>query len=789
MRFIKPLCLLIFLLAAAIVRAQELSPINGISDRPVYCGCSDTLNNTYLVTSNNDTIIIKRYDVNTKKWSNYFKMSNSTISYVRKATCQFLFGDLYLTGVDNKLNSNQVYLQRITPNLTVSNIGVITFSPSLNFYGEIHTFKIRTKMYYYGNMSNFLSVNSPNLVEYNLSGTSNIVTPNYSAQTKFANKMDTLIMAEGNGLFRYNGSVWTNFFKTYNNNTINDLEVDGANILLTDGNNLIRRIQPAGKSDSLVHNLSRPILYNASGNIYVSPKSKTYANQALYSINSSFKLEFNFRSYAEDTTELFLINNDSDLFIYTPQTINFNGSYLGYIVRANQQSFKPIIRDTVDIIPFHDKNRNGKMDFGENVVASEFWDDGQGLVYNNSNNQPYRLNPYDNENLIIRGDKVTGFQNCYGQSFSGGQSSRCYLNPRSHDTIYIPFSDSSIYKNSIAVHAHATPQARLASNHDINIKINSRDCDIGTKTFQLKVTLQTSTVLISTEPAYTSKVGNVLTFNLTDNPSEDIKVRIRVNYPVGVFYVSQRVKHHVKLIYAGDKDSSDNTDSVVQRIVYSYDPNLKTSFPEGDITSNLKQIRYFIQFQNEGTDDAWRVRVVDTLNLKMPVWQFKLVGASHDYKLTHVDNIITWTFDNIHLKPKSVSEELSKGYICLDAYVKGDLRIGDSIINNASIYFDYNEPIHTNDCVVRRIDLDNDIDEKIHLDGLKCLPNPFGNTFNIINLRNESQTITVCDINGRIIHEINIDAGAEYTINTEDWETGIYIIQTEEGVFKKIIKL
>lgn len=789
MRFIKPLCLLIFLMAAAIVRAQELSPINGISDRPVYCGCSDTLNNTYLLTSNNDTVIIKRYDVYSKKWSNYVKLSNSSISYKRKATCQFVYGEMYITGVDNKLNSNQVYLQKISTNLNVTNLGVITFSPTMNFYGEINTFKIRNKIYYYGNMNSFLSVNAPNLVEYNLSGISNIVTPNYSSQTKFENKMDTLIMAEGNGLFRYNGSGWNNFFKTYNNNPINDLEVDGANILLADGNNLIRIIKPAGKSDSLVHNLSRPILSNASGNIYVSPKNKTYSYQSLYSINSNFKLEFNFRSYAEDTSELFLINNDSDLFIYTPQTLNFNGEYLGYIVKANRQSFKPVLKDTVDIIPYIDINHNGKKDFDENIVDAEFWDDGLDMVYNNSNNQSFRLNPYDNENLVIRGTRVLGFKNCYGQPYSGGQSSKCYLNLRSHDTIYIPFSDSSIFKNSIALSAHSSPQARLANSHSINIKINSRDCDIGIKTYQLKVTLQSSTVLVTSEPAYTSKVGNVLTYNFTNNPTEDFNVRVQVNYPMGVFYVGQRVAHHVKLLYAGDKDTSDNSDSVVQKIVYSYDPNLKTSFPEGNINSSLKQIRYYIQFQNEGTDDAWRVRVIDTLNLKMPVWQFKLVGASHDYKLTHVDNIITWTFDNIHLKPKSVSEELSKGYICLDAYVRGDLRVGDSIINNASIYFDYNEPIHTNDCVVRRIGFDDDIDETIHLDGIKCLPNPFGNAINIINQKNETQTITICDINGKIVSEISLEVGVIYTINTEDWNSGVYIIQTNEGTFKKIVKL
>src|SRR5690606_35656397 len=134
-----------------------------------------------------------------------------------------------------------------------------------------------------------------------------------------------------------------------------------------------------------------------------------------------------------------------------------------------------------------------------------------------------------------------------------------------------------------------------------------------------------------------------------------------------------------------------------------------------------------------GTADAYRVRVVDTLNLKMPVYQFKMIGASHSYKLTHSNNVVTWVFDNINLKPKSVDEEASKGALVFEAYVRGGLGIGDSIINNASIFFDLNEPIRTNNSVVVRTDSNTSLKPILNNTGINIYPNPGQQSLTIEN--------------------------------------------------------
>ena len=78
-----------------------------------------------------------------------------------------------------------------------------------------------------------------------------------------------------------------------------------------------------------------------------------------------------------------------------------------------------------------------------------------------------------------------------------------------------------------------------------------------------------------------------------------------------------------------------------------------------------------------------------------------MTGASHSYHLTKVGNKIMWEFTNILLPDSNVNEQASHGFVAYRVKPKNTLVIGDSIQNSASIYFDFNLPIKTNNEVTR----------------------------------------------------------------------------------------
>jgi len=98
-----------------------------------------------------------------------------------------------------------------------------------------------------------------------------------------------------------------------------------------------------------------------------------------------------------------------------------------------------------------------------------------------------------------------------------------------------------------------------------------------------------------------------------------------------------------------------------------------------------------------GTDLAFNIVVRDTLSSKADWNTFEMMSASHGYTLSIEDgDKLTWTFNNIDLPYSSLNEPASHGYITYRIRPKSTVAVGDTIHNTASIYFDYNLPVLTN---------------------------------------------------------------------------------------------
>ena len=133
----------------------------------------------------------------------------------------------------------------------------------------------------------------------------------------------------------------------------------------------------------------------------------------------------------------------------------------------------------------------------------------------------------------------------------------------------------------------------------------------------------------------------------------------------------------------------------------SFDPNDKAATPTGIGTRHFIEqgnvIDYLVQFQNTGTDTAYKVVVRDTLAAQFDWATFKLNAQSHAaiWQL-NPQGILVVTFSNINLVDSFTNERGSHGFFKYSIKLKDSIVTNTIVTNKAAIYFDFNEPIITN---------------------------------------------------------------------------------------------
>ena len=243
----------------------------------------------------------------------------------------------------------------------------------------------------------------------------------------------------------------------------------------------------------------------------------------------------------------------------------------------------------------------------------------------------------------------------------------------------------------------------------------------------------------------------------------------------------------------GDVVPANNTATVSQIIIGSYDPNdkmeahgeqiLHSSFSANDF------LTYTIRFENTGTASAINVRVNDVLDSKLDENSIKMESASHNYVMDRIGNNINWKFDNIELPATSMDPIASNGYIQFKIKPKPGYAIGDIIPNTASIYFDFNPPIITNTFQTQFVTVLS-LDE-FENGSFVFYPNPASDfvTVSLKDSTNSFSTISAYDVLGKmILQKTANDTVTTETIDLSSVNPGIYFIevQTENNV--KVVK-
>ena len=219
--------------------------------------------------------------------------------------------------------------------------------------------------------------------------------------------------------------------------------------------------------------------------------------------------------------------------------------------------------------------------------------------------------------------------------------------------------------------------------------------------------------------------------------------------------------------------------------VSSFDPNAKSAMPTGYGPSRFIEqntaIEYLLQFQNTGTDTAYKVVLIDTLSVLLDAHSIRTGPSSHPYQFELLEgHIIRFTFDPIALPHESADPENSNGFVKFAIDQQTDLAIGSVIDNQAAIYFDQNEPIFTN-TVSHTIGKDfieviSDIHPPLPGSGnLLVFPNPAREqvTFQLEGSDYTEKTFLMLDNLGRVIRTA-IFSGDVYYLNRGNLNAGTY---------------
>ncbi len=261
---------------------------------------------------------------------------------------------------------------------------------------------------------------------------------------------------------------------------------------------------------------------------------------------------------------------------------------------------------------------------------------------------------------------------------------------------------------------------------------------------------------------------------------------VPTNIPIStnIFY-SDTVSYDAPMSnWLNDFTPWNNIESFQTTVVGSYDPNFKEVSPkgtgvEGFITINDSVLDYVVHFQNTGSYYANKVVVIDTLDADLD-WESLHVGFSdHEYKAVLSETgVLTFTFDNIHLDWQSNNELASMGLVSYSIKQKPNLAIGTEITNSAAIYFDYNEPVITNQ-TVNTIQEPQGILETENQLSITLYPNPTSGDLNIdLSESTDISLINIFDLQGRLVLAEQADRNnRSQKISVANLNNGIYFIE------------
>lgn len=236
-----------------------------------------------------------------------------------------------------------------------------------------------------------------------------------------------------------------------------------------------------------------------------------------------------------------------------------------------------------------------------------------------------------------------------------------------------------------------------------------------------------------------------------------------------------------------ENDYEDHTSIICLESTNSINLNDKTAYPKGMGALGLIEpdqiLTYTINFQNVGTDTAFNVLIKDSLSEHLDVTTFKVVQASHPYELEwRTQRELLVRFNNINLPDSTTNRDSSHGFFKFEVRVLMAVPLGTEVTNNAEIFFDFNEAVHTSttlhtlqDIVVTSVH-DDDLSRKRIIN---CYPNPSVEQL-ILEAPDETYGVfhyELLDNQGRILRAGTFEHDEKHTLSVHHLPAGQFHIR------------
>ncbi len=299
-------------------------------------------------------------------------------------------------------------------------------------------------------------------------------------------------------------------------------------------------------------------------------------------------------------------------------------------------------------------------------------------------------------------------------------------------------------------------------------------------------------------PAPASTTATSITWNLPGLSSampfpENLYYDLTYNTSTGMLTPGDTVHTSINIDpLTGDINPYNNSETRVDTVRSSYDPNTMTVNPEGYIVAGTK-LTYTISFENTGNDTAHNIHIIDTLSDYVDISSLRLLASSAKM------NIITWTagghnivkfdFPNINLLDSSHHGQC-EGTVKFSINTYFGLAPFTRIYNHAAIFFDVNPGVLTNtvlDIINRKEGIDNlgNAAQAVIL-----YPNPADDILTIAAGMTHYNSYTLTNALGQVLQQQDIINNLT-TVNIKSLPAGLYYVQVRgnDGVnTQKFIK-
>jgi uncharacterized repeat protein (TIGR01451 family) len=243
---------------------------------------------------------------------------------------------------------------------------------------------------------------------------------------------------------------------------------------------------------------------------------------------------------------------------------------------------------------------------------------------------------------------------------------------------------------------------------------------------------------------------------------------------------------------SSDLTPSNNTNTSVQIIIGSYDPNDKME-SRGEFINPAEfgpndYFFYTVRFENTGTASAINVRIEDTLDAQLDWNSIEMIDASHNYVMERIEEQVVWRFDTIMLPDATTDPVGANGYVYFKIKPLA-FSEGTAIPNTAEIYFDFNPAIITNTFTSTfRTPLSNpDVEETV----FSLTPNSASNQIRVnFNHVMQEASITLYDLRGRVRLLQKLTQN-QLQIDISEFKKGVYLakfVHEDQTYTSKLIK-